>query len=299
MASLDSTSIFNPSLPVSTTSVVHISIPVSIKLDRTNFLTWRSQFESIIDGYGLTNHLDPVLVSPPRQINYGSQLVPNPAFTTWHMQDRLLLGWLRSTISAPVLSQHVQCQITSSLWTALHRVYLAISSAKIMELCRLLQTTTRGGQSCNDYFERMQSIADQLAVVGELVTDSDLTRYVLGSDFNSFVVAITTRFDPLSIEELHGYLLSHEALLNSQHQLTPSSESIALYASGRGRGRYSRSRGRGSFNPSPLLPTPIRGRTGPYISSGRGSYVSYNHSPGISGQIFSNQGSRQTCMSSV
>jgi gag-polypeptide of LTR copia-type len=131
-----------------------------------------------------------------------------------------------------------------------------------MELRRLLQTTTRGGQSCNDYFEQMRSIADQLAAVGEIVTDSDLTRYMLnglGSDFNSFVVAITTRSDPLSIEELHGFLLSHEALLNSQHQSPSSFEPVAFYASGCGRGRYTRSRGKGSVISSPLLPTPIQG----------------------------------------
>jgi hypothetical protein len=76
------------------------------------------------------------------------------------MQDRLLLGWLHSTISGSVLSQHVQCQTSASLWSALHRVYSVVSSAKIMELRRLLQSTTRGGQSCNDYFKRMRSIAD-------------------------------------------------------------------------------------------------------------------------------------------
>jgi gag-polypeptide of LTR copia-type len=183
------------------------------------------------------------------------------------------------------------------LWTALQRVYSAISSAKIMELRRLLQTTTRGGQSCNDYFERMRSIADQLAVVGEIVIDSDLTRYVLnglGSDFNSFVVAITTRSDPLSIEELHDFLLSHEALLNSQHQLSSSFEPVAFYASGCGRGRYTRSRGRGSVNSSLLLPTLIQGQTGSYFPSGRGFYSPYNPSPGVSGQKFSPYGRAST-----
>jgi hypothetical protein len=116
----------------------------------------------------------------------------------------------------------------------------------------------------------------------------------LGSDFNSFVIAITTRSDLLSIEELHGFLLSHEALLNSQHQPPSSSESVAFYASGRGRGRYTRSRGRGSVNSSPLLPTPIQGQTGSYFPSGRGFYSPYNPSPGVSGQKFSPHGRAST-----
>jgi hypothetical protein len=161
MASLESnTSTFSPTSSTSTTQVIHISIPISTKLDRTNFLTWRSQIEPIVDGYALTRDLEASPAIPSRQIDIGDQPIPNPEFTLWHMQDRLLLGWLRSTISAAILAQHVQCQTAISLWQALHRVYSAISSAKIMELCRLLQTTARGGQSCNDYFEKMRHIAD-------------------------------------------------------------------------------------------------------------------------------------------
>ena len=175
------------------------------------------------------------------------------------MQDRLLLGWLRSTISGEVLSQHVACQTAASLWSALHRIYSAISAARVMELRRKLQTTTRGGQSCNEFFETMRSIADQLTAVGEPVSDSDLVRYILsglGPDFNSFIVAVTTRSDPISLSDLHGFLLTHESLLMAQHQ---APDPIAMYASsGRGRGRQGR--GRHSFSHQGANSTPSTGR---------------------------------------
>jgi hypothetical protein len=121
MASLESnTSTFSPTSSTSTTQVIHISIPISTKLDRTNFLTWRSQIEPIVDGYALTRDLEASPAIPSRQIDIGDQPIPNPEFTLWHMQDRLLLGWLRSTISAAILAQHVQCQTAISLWQALH-----------------------------------------------------------------------------------------------------------------------------------------------------------------------------------
>ena len=151
-------------------SVVHITVPISTKLDRFNFLTWRSQIEPIVDGYGLSHHLDASISPPARQITVENQSVANPAFSPWHQQDRFLLGWLRSTISGTVLSQYVSCQTASSLWSTLHRVYYAISSARIMELRRLLQTTVRGGLSCNEFFEKMRGIADQLTASGEPVT---------------------------------------------------------------------------------------------------------------------------------
>jgi hypothetical protein len=86
MASLESnTFTFSPSSSTSTTQVVHISIPVSTKLDRTNFLTWQSQIEPIVDGYGLTRHLEASPAIPSRQLVTGDQSIPNPEFTLWHM----------------------------------------------------------------------------------------------------------------------------------------------------------------------------------------------------------------------
>jgi hypothetical protein len=88
MASFDSsTSTFTPTPSTPSLPMIHISIPVSIKLDRTNFLTWRSQIEPIMDGYGLTKHLDSSIAAGPHQISIDGQLISNPEFHTWHMQD--------------------------------------------------------------------------------------------------------------------------------------------------------------------------------------------------------------------
>jgi gag-polypeptide of LTR copia-type/GAG-pre-integrase domain len=167
-------------------------------------------------------------------------------------------------------------------------VYSAISSANIMELRRLLQTTARGGHNCNDYFEQMRHIDDQLAAIGEPIGDADLVRYILnelGSEFNSFVVALTTRSDVVSLEELHGFLLTHESLLLSQHQLSSTVDSMALFTSNRGQGQYSRGRGRSAS----YFPTPSPGRSGPFnphflgreqANSGQGNSFSSNFGRG-------------------
>ena len=39
-------------------------------------------------------------------------------------------------------------------------------------------------------------------------------------DYDSFVTLVTTRVDPLSIEDLYGHLLVHEICLNSSNQLS-------------------------------------------------------------------------------
>jgi gag-polypeptide of LTR copia-type len=71
----------------------------------------------------------------------------------------------------------------------------------------------------------MRHITDQLAAVGEPVSDPDLLRYILnglGYEFNSFVVALTTRSDVVSLEEHHGFLLTHESILLSVMTLKDS-----------------------------------------------------------------------------
>jgi gag-polypeptide of LTR copia-type len=102
----------------------------------------------------------------------------------------------------------------------LHRVYAAIFGARITDLRRQLQSTTCGSQSCSAYFEKMMSIADQLSVSGSPIADSDLISILLsglGPEFNSFVVANTTRSEPISTSDLFGFALAHVALLSSQN----------------------------------------------------------------------------------
>lgn len=157
--------------------------------------------------------------------------------------------------------------------------------------------------SCAEYFAHMVTLGDQLAAAGAPIIDSDLVSYILsglGVDYNSFIVTLTTRSDPVSLADLHGYLLSHENLLSAQLQ---STDPVALYSShsSRGRGRGSRGRGRGngsgyhSSNSGPatrgaapqqgLLPTPQQafsstGRGGPSHSQYRGAVQQSNSGRG-------------------
>lgn len=86
----------------------------------------------------------------------------------------------------------------------------------------MLQSTNRGGQTCSDFFEKMCHLSDELSATGVVIPDNDLVSYILsglGAEFNSFVVTLTTRSDPISLSDLHGFLLAHEKLFFSQHQI--------------------------------------------------------------------------------
>lgn len=162
----------------------------------------------------------------------------NGAYLTWHKQDQLLLGWLRSSLSEQILAEVVSSKTSRELWQMLQGSFFATSRARRSELHRRLQTTTKGGLNCSDYLNRIRAIADELVFIGSPVSDEDLTMHILhglGPEFNPFVMAATTRQEPFSLTDLQAILLSQESLLNSQFSagLTSSLPSVqdltALY----------------------------------------------------------------------
>jgi hypothetical protein len=102
----------------STKSIVLLNIPISIKLTITNYLSWQSQITPLLYGYGLYHFL----LSPPptpTSISLSDQSQLNSCYLSWHKQDQLILGWLRSSLSEPLLAQVISCSTSNQLWTHL------------------------------------------------------------------------------------------------------------------------------------------------------------------------------------
>lgn len=196
--------------------LVVLNIPISIKLTRGNFLTWRCQIEPALHGHGLYCFLteDP----PSITLTTDGVQSTNPAFSHWYQQDQLLLTWLRSSLSETILNQTASCATSSQLWRLLQQSFSATSRARRTELRRALKTTTKGGSTCLEFCQRLRAIADELAFIGSPVSDDDLVIQILagfGSEFNSVVAAANAK-EILSFADLQAMLLSHEALLSSQ-----------------------------------------------------------------------------------
>ncbi|KAJ1686058.1 hypothetical protein LUZ63_017448 [Rhynchospora breviuscula] len=236
----------SPFNPISLTSqpqfdpITPINTPTPIKLSSANFLTWQAQILPIIHGYNLTQFL--TSPSPnPTSVNSDGQVEYNREYLLWHRQDQLLLGWLRSSLSESIQAQVVSCTTTSSLWSTLHCQFASTSRAKLIDLKRQLQTIRKDGSSCSEFLQNIRRIADELAFVGAPMSDDDLvltTLNGLGSDYNSFVAAITatSRNEVLSFADLQGLLLSHESLLRSQTISTAPAAFVSFAPNGSAKG---------------------------------------------------------------
>ncbi|GMJ02146.1 hypothetical protein HRI_003883800 [Hibiscus trionum] len=90
-------SLSNPLDPNNPLTIV--TIHNSIKLSSTNYLSWKTQIESILTGYDLFKFIDGSHPCPPENLTTNNTTSSNPAYQTWLRQDKLLFGALVGTIS--------------------------------------------------------------------------------------------------------------------------------------------------------------------------------------------------------
>ncbi|KAM6543670.1 hypothetical protein CsatB_008117 [Cannabis sativa] len=107
-----------------------LNIALSIKLDRTNFLMWKSQVIPTVCGHGVVGYWFGTKSCPLESIiifddTGKASEGPNLENKAWIKEDQLLLSWLLSSLSPLVLSQVVQCETTRSLWTTIDNIQLA------------------------------------------------------------------------------------------------------------------------------------------------------------------------------
>jgi gag-polypeptide of LTR copia-type len=197
-------------------SPTQFSHQISTILSNDNYLLWKSQIVPVLRGHGLISFISEKTVPPEESITTSdgvSQI--NPNFDKWQKQDQLILTWLFNSLSPQILSQVLNCETSLQLWQKLQQIYNSQSLAKILELKLKLQTIKKGGSYCTRYLQKFQAIAD-LHSIGSDVSEQDLVLFTLqglGSEYESFVMAISMRQGLLTITELHNLLLSHEPRL--------------------------------------------------------------------------------------
>ncbi|KAF5463307.1 hypothetical protein F2P56_019229 [Juglans regia] len=213
MAKSDKTTPPSPSLNSSiATAASHL---VTIKLIIDNYLLWKAQIEPFLCSHQLFDHLDGSASAPVPTID--GKL--NPAYTTWSLQDQLILSALNSTLSESVLNQVLECKTAQQVWQTLQNLFTAQSSAHIMHTHFQLATLKKGSESITEYYNKAKSLAATLGAASHTPSDQEFTIYLLaglGSDYESLVTSLTTRPNPLTPHQIYSFLLNHESRLSHQ-----------------------------------------------------------------------------------
>ena len=127
-------------------SISSFTFTTLIKLDRSNYMIWKSQILSSVRANDIEGFLDGSKICPSQFLDdkprsSSVDLRENPAYVTWKKQDQMLLGWLLSSISIEVLSLVVTSKTSFELWTNLEQQFGYETAAKKVHLKMLLNVT--------------------------------------------------------------------------------------------------------------------------------------------------------------
>ena len=140
----------------------------------------------------------------------------------------MILSWLYSSLNPKIMGQIIGYQTSHEAWMALEKIFSASSKARLMQLWLEFQTNRKGIMSMMEYLLKVKIIADNLAAIGELISEKDQVLQILrrlGVDYSLIVASITAREDDISIHLIHNILLIHEQRLTFQNTI-PKEDSI-------------------------------------------------------------------------
>ncbi|KAK5784394.1 hypothetical protein PVK06_038917 [Gossypium arboreum] len=215
---------FDPKNPLTIVTILN-----TIKLNFTNYLSWKTQIESIPIGYHLFKFIDGTHPCPPKTIITNNTTSINPAYQTWLRQDKLLFGALVGTISQKLVPLVLWCTTSAETWTVLVNIYAHPSRGNIKQIKDNLKNISKGSQTIIDYIQAIKIKADELATLGKPLDIDDLIEKVLeglNDTFRPVINAVNSRDTAITFDELHEKLINRELALHK----SSSSVSVTAYS---------------------------------------------------------------------
>ena len=121
----------------------------------------------------------------------------------------MLLSWLLSSISIEVLRLVVTSKTSFELWTNLEQQFGYETAAKKVHLKMLLNNLNKASLTMTEYFSKLRSITDELAIAGSPVSSLNfITDLIscLGQSCYHVVVYIEANILKMSINEAYSML---------------------------------------------------------------------------------------------
>ncbi|XP_010479820.1 PREDICTED: uncharacterized protein LOC104758627 [Camelina sativa] len=252
---------------------LNISNCVTVTLTQKNYILWKSQFESFLAGQGLLGFVNGSIPAPnttavATSLDGTRTESTNPEFSTWYRTYQVVKSWLLGSFSEDILSVVASCSTSNQVWMSLANHFNRVSSSRLFELQRRLQTLDKKDRSMESYLRDLKGVCDQLASVDSPVQEKMKIFAALnglGREYEPIKTTIETLVDgspALTLDDiipkltgyddrLQGYLAETAAAVTPHVAFHVSQPSNEYYHqnSFRGRGNGNRSgRGRGSFS---------------------------------------------------
>lgn len=108
-------------------SKVHVSSSVTIRLNDTNYLLWKTQVESLLSSQKLLGFINGRYLAPPTTIAQRNgdvvEQAANPAHEAWFCTDQLVKSWIFGTLSEEALGSVCSFSTSLEVWTSSANTY--------------------------------------------------------------------------------------------------------------------------------------------------------------------------------
>ena len=103
---------------IPTHQMLNHTLPV--KLDRSNYVLWRSSIDNVVFANGFEDFIDGTTICPEKELSPG---VINPSFVAWRRQDRTILSWIYSSLTPAIMTYIIGHNTSHTAWNALEKTF--------------------------------------------------------------------------------------------------------------------------------------------------------------------------------
>lgn len=124
-----------------------------------------------------------------------------------------MLSAILSSLSEEILGQVLFLSTSTQVWKALGEMFASHSKARIMQVRLQLANTKKKDNLVTYYFQKMKSLIDTMASICYPLRDEEVAKYILArleNDYDSLVTLVTTRLEPIFLNDLYAHIVSYE-----------------------------------------------------------------------------------------
>ncbi|KAK1601738.1 hypothetical protein QYE76_016472 [Lolium multiflorum] len=159
-----------PSPPLSyTDTIADVTpfIPITLDLAQHNYYHWRHLFEVHLGRCNLRHHI-------------AADAAPRPDDARWITDDLAIIQWIYTRVSTEIFNLVFREAATAAaLWASLRQLFQDNADARINNLHSAIRNTPQGDSSLSVYYQRIQTMADELRELGDPMPDRQLINILL------------------------------------------------------------------------------------------------------------------------
>ncbi|KAI4386868.1 hypothetical protein MLD38_004755 [Melastoma candidum] len=157
----------------------------------------------------------------PSQVLDSDGLLINPEFKLWQRSDKAVMSLLFSALTSETLGQVVCCKTASKVWFTLKNRFESVSPSRVMNLKAQLQHLRKDGRTMQQYLSTLKNLVEQLAVVGEPVSQRDYLWCMLEGLPLEYDAVVTSTYssDRVIVEEAQNLLVDFDLRLERRQGL--------------------------------------------------------------------------------